>query len=110
LFEKNGHPYIACLATDKDRPARPEEVVRQLWIKNSEEFHYQKERIKVERAVWFGSGISDKSAEIVVMHKDTEDPYIIFEVKKPKLKDGLQQLSSYKGCWKYYARCYDTTL
>jgi type I restriction enzyme M protein len=29
------------------------------------------------------------------MHKDTEDPYIIFEVKKSKRKDGLQQLKSY---------------
>jgi hypothetical protein len=34
-FEKNGRPYIACLAPDKDRPARPEQIVRQLWIKNS---------------------------------------------------------------------------
>jgi type I restriction enzyme M protein len=33
LFEKNGKPYLKCLATDKDRPAKPEEIVRQLWIK-----------------------------------------------------------------------------
>ena len=32
LFEKNGKPHIKCLATDKDRPAKPEEIVRQLWI------------------------------------------------------------------------------
>ena len=96
LFEKNGKPYLKCLASDKDRPAKPEEIVRQLWIKKLlEEYHYPKERIKVEHAVWFGSGVSDKSADIVVMQTDGEHPYIIFEVKKPKRKDGLQQLKSY---------------
>ncbi|VVB92742.1 N-6 DNA Methylase [uncultured archaeon] len=96
LFEKNGKPYIKCLAKDKDRQAKPEEIVRQLWIKKLlEEYHYPKERIEVERAVWFGSGVSDKSADIIIMHTDGEHPYIIFEVKKPKRKDGLQQLKSY---------------
>jgi hypothetical protein len=32
LVEKNGKPYLKCLATDKDRPAKPEEIVRQFWI------------------------------------------------------------------------------
>lgn len=96
LFEKNGKPYLKCLASEKDRPAKPEEIVRQLWIKKLlEEYHYPKERIKVEHAVWFGSGVSDKSADIVIMHADGEHPYIIFELKKPKRKDGLQQLKSY---------------
>ncbi|MFH1861436.1 MAG: N-6 DNA methylase [bacterium] len=96
LFEKNGKPYLKCLASDKDRPAKPEEIVRQLWTKKLlEEYHYPKERVKVERPVWFGSGVSEKSADIIIMHKDGEHPYIIFEVKKPKRKDGLQQLKSY---------------
>jgi len=47
LFEKNGKPYLKCLASDKYRPAKPEEIVRQLWIKILlEEYHYPKERIK----------------------------------------------------------------
>lgn len=96
IFEKNGKPYLKCLASDKDRPAKPEEIVRQLWIKRLlEEYHYPKERIRVEYAVWFGSGVSDKSADIVVMQADGVHPYIIFEVKKPRRKDGLQQLKSY---------------
>jgi len=96
LFEKNGKPYLKCLASDKDRPAKPEEIVRQLWIKRLlDDYHYPKERIKVERSVWFGSGVSDKSADIVILHTDGEHLYIIFEVKKPKRKDGLQQLKSY---------------
>ena len=98
LFEKNGKPYLKCLASDKDRPAKPEEIVRQLWIKKLlEEFHYPQARLKIEYAVWFGSGVSDKSADIVIMHTDGEHPYIIFEVKKPKRKDGLQQLKSYSN-------------
>lgn len=96
LVEKNGKPYLKCLASDKDRPAKPEEIVRQLWIKKLlEEFHYPKVRLKIEYAVWFGSGVSDKSADIVIMHTDGEHPYIIFEVKKPKRTDGLRQLKSY---------------
>lgn len=96
IFEKNGRPYLKCLASDRDRPAKPEEIVRQLWIKKLlDEYHYPKERIKVEYAVWFGSGVSDKSADIVIMQTDGEHPYIIFEVKKPKRRDGERQLRSY---------------
>jgi type I restriction enzyme M protein len=96
LFDRNGKPYLKCIASDKDRPAKPEEIVRQLWIKKLlEEFHYPPKRLRIEHAVWFGSGVSDKSADIVIMHTDGEHLYMIFEVKKPKRKDGLQQLKSY---------------
>jgi type I restriction enzyme M protein len=96
IFDKSGKPYIKCLASDKERPAKPEEIIRQLWLRRIiEDLHYPKERIKVEKAVWFGSGVSEKAADIVIMHIDGEHPYIIFEVKKPKRKDGLQQLKSY---------------
>ncbi len=96
IFDKGDKPYLKCLASDKDRPAKPEEIVRQLWLKRiMDEYHYPKERIKVEKAVWFGSGVSDKAADIIIMHTDGEHPYIIFEIKKPKRKDGLQQLKSY---------------
>ncbi len=27
LFDKDGKPYLKCLASDKDRPAKPEEIV-----------------------------------------------------------------------------------
>ncbi|MDR2590274.1 MAG: N-6 DNA methylase [Oscillospiraceae bacterium] len=96
IFDKGGKPYIKCLGSDRDRPAKPEEIVRQLWIKYIiEELHYPKDRIQIEKPVWFGSGVSDKAADIVIRHKDDENPYIIFEVKKPKRKDGIQQLKSY---------------
>jgi len=96
IFEKNGKPYIKCLATDIDRQAKPEEIVRQLFIlKLMKEYGYSKERITAEKEVWFGSGVSEKRADIVVFHKNSDEPYIIVEVKKPKRKDGVKQLKSY---------------
>lgn len=96
IFDKNGKPYLICYATDKERPAKPEEIVRQLFLKKlMKEYNYPRERLAVEKEVWFGSGIHEKSADIVVWHKDLEHPYIIIEVKKPNRKDGLQQLKSY---------------
>ena len=96
IFDKNGKPYIKCLASDIDRPAKPEEIVRQLFIlKLIKEYNYPKERLGVEKEVWFGSGVSEKRADIIVYHKNSQEPYIIIEVKKPKRKDGVQQLKSY---------------
>jgi len=40
--------------------------------------------------VWFGSGIHEKNADIVIFHKSSEHPYIIIEVKRPKREDGIQ--------------------
>ncbi len=31
IFLKKGKPYLKCYATSKDRPAKPEEIVRQLY-------------------------------------------------------------------------------
>lgn len=95
LFEKNGKPYLKCLATDRDRPAKPEEIVRQLWIhKLMNQYGYPKSRIAVEHPVAFGS--ETKRADIVVFDKQRVTvPYIITELKKTKLKDGKDQLKSY---------------
>lgn len=96
IFIKNDKPYIRCLATDIDRPAKPEEIVRQLFLlKLMKEYHYPKDRITVEKEVYFGSTVYEKRADIVVFHKASEEPYIIVEVKKPKRKDGVEQLKSY---------------
>ena len=96
IFIKNNKPYVKCLATGIDRPAKPEEIVRQLFIlKLLKEYHYPKERITAEKEVWFGSSTAEKRADIVVYYKDSLEPYIIIEVKKPKRKDGIEQLKSY---------------
>ena len=89
LYDKNGKLYVKCFGSDKERPAKPEEIVRQLFIKKLlDDYGYSKERIQVEKDVWFGSGISDKRADIVVLQKDLEHPYIIVEVKSLTVKTG----------------------
>lgn len=94
-FEKNGKPYIQCQVTKTGRPAKPEEIVRQLWLyKLKHDYHYPASRIAVEHPVSFGREI--KRADIVVFDADhPTTPYIIIETKKLKEKDGKEQLKSY---------------
>jgi len=58
------------------------------------EYNYPKERIDVERVIFFGSRDSGL-ADVVVLHEDLQHPYIIFEVKRPQRTAGLEQLKSY---------------
>jgi len=90
-----GKPYVTCIIRDKDVQLKPEEVVRQLYTaKLIKEYGYPKKRIRFESAVRFGR--ETKSADIVIFDKDRPTvEYIIVEVKKPKLKDGKEQLKSY---------------
>ncbi len=96
LEKKNGKTSIKCLATGKERAAKPEEIVRQLWIRRLlTKYNYPKQRLAIEFPITFGRDTS-KRADIVVFdaHR-SQTPYIIVEVKKTKLKDGKDQLKSY---------------
>lgn len=96
LIETQGRFFIRCQIKNKLKVAKPEEIVRQLWIHRMiHDQGYPKERIEIERGVYFGSGEPEKFADIVVLHSDLTHPYIIFEVKRPKRSDGLEQLKSY---------------
>ena len=97
VFLRRGKPYLTCAATGKARPGKPEEVVRQLYIKRLMDRHgYPKDRIAVEKPVYFGSAVHEKAADIVVQDADDPDTaYIIVEVKKPRRTDGIEQLKSY---------------
>lgn len=96
IFEKKGKPYIKCYVSEVERPLKPEEIVRQLFARRLiHHYYYPKKRLSVEKGVYFGSTISDKRADIVVSHKDNDQPYIIVETKKPTRKDGEEQLKSY---------------
>lgn len=97
IFAKKGKPHIKDFISDKDRPAKPEEIVRQLVLyRLLNTYKYPKSRIAVEKGVYFGSTINEKRADIVVYDKDDHKAvYIIFEIKKPKRKDGVEQLKSY---------------
>ncbi|OOF41608.1 type I restriction endonuclease subunit M [Rodentibacter rarus] len=93
---KNGNvPYIQCLVRKKDIKLTPEEAVRQLYLMNLHyEYDYPFERMELEYSVAFGR--DKKRADIVIFDKDNPNAvYIMVELKKPKLKDGKEQLKSY---------------
>jgi type I restriction enzyme M protein len=88
-------PYVKCLVRKKEIKLTPEEAVRQLYIQLLiDDYEYPTERIELEYAVSFGR--EKKRADIVIFDKkQTISPYIMVELKKPKLKDGKEQLKSY---------------
>jgi len=77
--------------------ASPEEIVRQLWVyKLIHQYGYQADEIELETGVQFGTEIGTKAADIIVYTDNSkETPKIIVECKKPKRKDGIEQLKSY---------------
>ena len=88
-------PFVTCVVRDKDVQLKPEEVVRQLYAARLiDQYGYPKKRLSCEHPVNFGRQV--KRADIVISDKDRPDfPYIIVEVKKPRLQDGKGQLRSY---------------
>ena len=87
--------YVKCQIRDKDIKLTDEELVRQLYInKLINEYNYPKEKMELEYSVSFGR---EKIREDIVIFDKlaTTSPYIIIELKKPKLKDGKEQLKSY---------------
>lgn len=87
--------YITCQVRKKNIRLTPEEVVRQLYILSlKEDYGYSLSRMELEYEVFFGR--EKKRADIVIFDKEhTRTPYIIVELKKPKLKEGKEQLKSY---------------
>ena len=90
-------PFISCPIRKNSVQLKPEEVVRQLYtarLLNQKGYRKSLDRVKFEHPVNFGR--EKKRADIVILDKDRPDtPFIIVEVKKPKLKDGKEQLRSY---------------
>jgi type I restriction enzyme M protein len=81
----------------EDSKSNPEEIVRQLWLyKLLNHYEYKPEEIDLEKSVHFGTEVKAKAADIVVYTDATKQtPKIIVEVKKPKRKEGIEQLKSY---------------
>ena len=88
-------PFIYCAVRGKAVQLKPEEVVRQLYAERLlKQYQYPRDRVRFEHLVNFGR--EKKRSDIVILDKDRPDtPYIIIEVKKPKLQDGKDQLRSY---------------
>lgn len=87
--------YFTCLVRKKEIKVTPEEIVRQLYLLVlTEDLGYPVSRMELEYEVTFGR--EKKRADIVVFDKQqVTSPFIIVELKKPKLKDGKEQLKSY---------------
>ncbi len=88
-------PYIKCLVRKKEIKLTPEEAIRQLYVMVlMQDFGYLVSKMELEYGVSFGR--EKKRADIIIFDKDqTTTPYIMVELKKPKLKDGKEQLKSY---------------
>ena len=94
-IEGKKRPITYCPIRGKAVQLKPEELIRQLYVERLlNRYHYPRERLRFEHLVNFGR--EKKRADIVILDKDRVDtPYIIVEVKKPKLQDGKAQLRSY---------------
>lgn len=92
---KNLVPYVNCVVRGKPIKLTQEEAIRQLYLLVlRDDLGYPVNRMEVEYSVTFGR--EKKRADICIFDKDkTTTPYILVELKKPKLKDGKEQLKSY---------------
>lgn len=96
LLDKGGKPYLPCLVRGKEVQAKPEEIIRQLWLHRLiNDYGYAAKRLTVEYPITFGRDNS-KRADIVVFDADRPTvPYLLIEVKQPTAKGGKEQLKSY---------------
>ena len=96
IIEQEGKYFIKCQIKNRYKMAKPEEIVRQLWIyRLLNEYNYPKERIGVKKTIYFGSRIEPQFADIVVFQEDLKHYHILFEIKRPDRIVGLEQLKSY---------------
>ena len=88
-------PFVKCVVRGRDIQLKPEEVVRQLYASRlMNRYGYPKKRLAFEHPVNFGR--EKKRADIVIRDKDRPDAaYTVVEIKKPRLRDGKNQLRSY---------------
>ena len=88
-------PYVNCLVRGKPIRLTPEEAVRQLYLRVlRDDLGYPVSRMALEYGVTMGR--DTKRADICIFDAERPTvPYILVEVKKPKLKDGKEQLKSY---------------
>ena len=95
IYYKNTVPYVQCIIREKEIKLTPEETIRQLYLnKLINVYGYSKDRITLEYPIHFGREV--KRADIVISDiNDPLVPYIIVELKKPKLTEGKEQLKSY---------------
>lgn len=94
--QKDDKIVVKCLKRNKEIVAKPEEIVRQLFLAYARDYlGYSIAQVDVEVPIQMGSDDS-KRADIVVFTDDTcTRKYLIFEIKKPEADSGVEQLQSY---------------
>lgn len=104
----DGKDEIWCIKREKWMRAKPEEVVRQLFLVWArDQLGYPLSRVGVEWAIQMGSNSEKERADLVIFTDEScTEPFIVFELKKPNSSEGLEQLRSYLrwtgcflGCW-----------
>lgn len=102
IQEKEGKIYD--VVRGKWVKATPEEKVRQaLVVSLIKELGYPLKRIREEVPIKMGSTYASKKADVVVYAEEPPDTmHIILETKKPKRKDGVEQLKSYMNATGVY--------
>ena len=87
---------VNCIIREKEIEVKPEEVVRQLYVRKLiEEYGYPKERIELEKIVPMGRD-QDKRADIVIYEDEHKTaPYIVVECKAPGKEKVKGQLEGY---------------
>jgi len=96
IIEQEGKYIIKCQIKGRYKIAKPEEIVRQLWIyRLLNEYNYPKKRIGVKKTINFTSQIEPQAVDIVVFQEDLKHYHILFEIKRPDRTAGLEQLKSY---------------
>ena len=90
-----GGTYARCIVRDREIRLTPEEVVRQLYAARLLRYYgYPPSRLAFEHPINFGR--EKKRADIVIRDAHRPDtPFAIVELKKPRLRDGKEQLRSY---------------
>jgi len=96
IIEQEGKYFIKCQIKNRNKIAKPEEIVRQLWIyRLINEYNYPKKLIGVKKNVYFDSQNGSQAVDIVVFQEDLKDYYILFEIKRADRTAGLERLKSY---------------
>lgn len=102
IQEKEGKIYD--VVRGKWVKATPEEKIRQALVASlTKELGYPLKRIREEVPIKMGSTYASKKADVVVYAEEPSDTmHIVFETKKPKRKDGVEQLKSYMNATGVY--------
>ena len=96
IIEQEGKYFIKCQIKNRNKIAKPEEIIRQLWIyRLVNEYNYPKKRIGAKKTINFGSQMEPQTVDIVVFQEDLKHYHILFEIKRPDRTTGLEQLKGY---------------